>query len=216
MGGPPRTRLAAFVLLCAVAGTGCQLLAGAGLDPAGLGIPGGGTGGAGNGGASGAVEGATGAPVPPNPTLPPNVGAVGPTAMAAYRSGRAAVVLGDGTRLELEQVNPGPHVYQQFGSQVRWSNTSGWYVTVSGAGAEADMGAPYVILDHVVGGQHLTTDNPAACSVVVEVATPQQLRGSATCRSLHWADAIDVGIDGTHRDAGLPAFSAEITFEAGS
>jgi hypothetical protein len=202
--------------VCAIAASGCQLLAGAGVDPNGLGIPGaGGTGSTGNG--SGAVAGVTSEPVEPSFTLPPDAGSGGaPTAIAAYPTGRAIVVLGDGTRLKLDRINRGPHVYQQFGSQVRWSNALGWYVTVSGAGAEADMGAPYVILDHIVGGQHLTTDNPTACAVTIEVATPQRLRGSATCRSVHWTDAIDIGIDGAHRDAGLPAFSADITFEAGS
>jgi hypothetical protein len=205
-----------FALVCAAAASGCQLLAGAGVDPNSLGIPGAGaTGSTGNG--SGGVAGVTSEPVEPSFTLPPDAGSGGaPTAIAAYRTGRAIVVLGDGTRLELDRINRGPHVYQQFGSQVRWSNAFGWYVTVSGAGAEADMGAPYVILDHIVGGQHLTTDSPTACAVTIEVATPQQLRGSATCRSVHWTDAIDIGIDGAHRDAGLPAFSADITFEAGS
>jgi hypothetical protein len=195
-------RLAAFVVLCAALGSGCQLLAGAGFDPDGFGIP------------NGGVEGATSGPLEPTFTLPPDAASGGPTAIAAYHTGRAIVVLDDGTRLELDRLNPGPHVYQQFGSQVRWSNAFGWYVTVSGAGAEPDIGAPYVALDHIVGGQHLTIDDPAACSVVIETATPQQLHGSATCRSLRWTDAIDISIDGAHRDMGLPAFNAEITFEA--
>jgi hypothetical protein len=204
----------ALVLVAVFAASGCELLAGAGLVPAEGGATGGGTGGTLGGG----VESSTSEPVAPdaNPTLPGDGGSgAEPKPLGAYRSGRATVTLSDGTQVVLDQINRGPHVYQQFGAQVRWTNGAGWYLTVTGAGAEPDMGQPYLILDRIVGGRHLTIDDPSACTLTIASANGQSLRGSAECRALHWTDAIDMNLDGTHRDAGLPDVSAMVTFEAG-
>jgi hypothetical protein len=200
--------VATLIILAAATNGGCQLLAGAGL------IPDGGTGGTG-GTIGGGVAGATAGPILPGPTLPGDGGSgAEPKAVGAYRTGHATITLSDGTQVVLDRINRGPHLYEQFGAQVRWSNGAGWYLTISGAGAQADMGSPYAILDRIVAGRHLTISDPAACTLTIDAANSQSLRGSASCRSLHWTDAIDIGMDGTPRDAGLPDVSAMLTFEA--
>jgi hypothetical protein len=208
-----RVVVVTLVVVASFATSGCELLAGAGLAPSApiSPIASGATGGT----VGGAVEGATSAPGLPNPTLPGDAGTgAEPKPIGAYGRGQATLTLSDGTQVVLNQINRGPHVYQQFGAQVRWTNGAGWYLTVSGAGAEADMGAPYLILDHVIGGRHLTIDDPSACTLTITSATGQSLRGSASCRSIHWTDAIDMNLDGTRRDAGVADVSAMVTFEA--
>jgi hypothetical protein len=198
--------IAAFA---AFAASGCQLLAGAGLP---VGLPGaselpiGGT----NGGGGG-VDGTVGEPGTDSSL--PGVGV--PTPIATYHAGRATIQLGDGTQIVLDRINRGPHLYAHFGSLVRWSNEGGWYLTIAGAGGEADMGPAYLTLDRIGGAQHWTADDPRSCDVQVAMATPAGLRGTAACRSARWLDALDTSISGDHPavDAAQP-FNATITFEA--
>ena len=204
----PRGALVAFVMLAALAASGCQLLAGAGLPvgmPGASELPIGGT----NGGVAGAVGGSG-----TDPSFPGGVGA--PTPIATYHTGRATIELSDGTQLVLDRINRGPHLYAQFGSLVRWSNDSGWYLTITGAGAEADMGPAYLTLDRVGGGQHWTADDPRACTVQVATATPAALQGTAVCRGVRWLDALDTSITGDHPPVlGATPFGVTVTFEAG-
>jgi hypothetical protein len=196
-----------FVALFAVAASGCQLLAGAGLPVA---LPGASEQPIGD--TSGGVAGTVGEPGIDS-TLPGAAGA--PTPIASYHRGRATIQLSDGTQVVLDRINRGPHFYAQFGSLVRWSNDGGWYLTITGAGAEADMGTAYLTLDRVGGAQHWTADEPRACTINVAVATPAALQGTAVCRGARWLDALDTNISGEHPPvSGAGAFGATVTFEA--
>jgi hypothetical protein len=204
-----RGALAAVVFVTAFAASGCELLAGA--VPGGLGSfpvpPIGGTSG-------GGVAGEAGEPGPDS-SQSPDVGDGAPPAIATYRSGRATVVLSDGTQVVLDRINRGPHLYAQFGSLVRWSNDSGWYLTIAGAGAEPDMGPAYLTIDRLTGTQHWTANDPLSCNVRAAAATPSALSGTAACRGVRWTDALEASINGEHpRIEGQPPFSATVTFEA--
>jgi hypothetical protein len=198
----------AFIVLAAIAASGCQLLAAAGLPtgmPGASELPIGGT--------SGGVEGAVGEPGT-EPSFP-DAGPAAPRPVATFHGGSATIQLSDGTQIVLDHVNRGPHLYAQFGSLVRWSNDSGWYLTITGAGAEADMGPAYLTLDRITGTQHWTADEPRACSVQVATATPSGLRGTALCRGASWLDALETSMTGEHPPvADAPSFSATVTFEA--
>jgi hypothetical protein len=199
----------AFLVITAFAASGCQLLAGAGLPlgmPDASELPIGGT----NGG-SGGVDGSVGEPGS-DPSLP-GAGVV-PAPIATYHAGRATIQLGDGTQIVLDRINRGPHLYAQFGSLVRWSNDTGWYLTIAGAGGEADMGPAYLTLDRIGGAQHWTADDPRSCDVHVASATATGLRGTAVCRGARWLDALDTSISGDHPFVEAPPFSATVTFEA--
>jgi hypothetical protein len=204
-----RGAFAAIVLVTAFAASGCELLAGA--VPGGIGSfpvpPIGGTSG-------GGVAGAVGEPGADS-SLEPGIPDGAPPAIATYRSGRATVVLSDGTQLVLDRINRGPHLYAHFGSLVRWSNDSGWYLTIAGAGGEPDMGPAYLTLDRLTGTGHWTANDPLACAVRATAATPSALSGTAACRGARWTDALEATINGEHpRIEGQPPFSATVTFEA--
>lgn len=208
LGGPG---IVAFLVIVSFAASGCQLLAGAGLPlelPGASELPIGGT----SGGSSGGVDGTVGEPGT-DPSLP-GVG-VAPKPIATYHAGRATIQLGDGTEVVLDRLNRGPHLYAQFGSLVRWSNEGGWYLTIAGAGGEADMGPAYLTLDRIGGVRHWTADDPSSCTVGVAVATPAGLRGTATCQGVRWRDALDTSISGDHPlvDGAAP-FNAIVSFEA--
>jgi hypothetical protein len=198
----------AFIVLAALAASGCQLLAGAGLP---VGMPG-----ASElpiGGTNGGVAGNVGEPEP-NASFP-GAGPGVPRAVATYHAGRATIQLTDGTQVVLDRLNRGPHLYAGFGSLVRWSNDGGWYLTITGAGAEPDMGPPYLTLDRVTGTEHWTADEPRACTVQIATATPAGLRGSAVCSGARWVDALDTSISGDHPlVTGAAPFGATVTFEA--
>jgi hypothetical protein len=203
----------AFIVLAALAASGCQLLAGAGVPvgmPGASALPIGST----SGESSGGVGGAVGEPEPDASF--PGAGPGLPRAVATYHAGRATIQLTDGTQVVLDRLNRGPHLYAGFGSLVRWSNDGGWYLTITGAGAEADMGPPYLVLDRVTGTEHWTADEPRACAVQITTATPAGLRGTAVCRGARWVDALDTSIGGDHPlVAGAAPFGATVTFEAG-
>jgi hypothetical protein len=198
----------AFIIFAVLAASGCELLAGAGVP---VGLPG-----ASElpiGGTSGGVGGAVGEPEPD--TSFPAAGPGVPRAVATFHVGRATIQLTDGTQVVLDRLDRGPHLYAGFGSLVRWSNEAGWYLTITGAGAEADMGPAYLALDRVAGAGHWTADEPRACTVEVATATPAGLRGTAVCRGARWVDALDTSITGDHPlVAGAAPFGATITFEA--
>jgi hypothetical protein len=197
----------AFILLAVVAASGCELLAGAGVpgaEPSGLPI----------GGTNGGVGGAVGEPGD-DPSLPPGGADGAPRPIATYHRGQATIQLSDGRQVVLDRINRGPHLYAQFGSLVRWSNEGGWYLTIAGAGAEADMGAAYLTLDRIAGSEHWTADDPGSCRVQVAIATPAALRGTAACAAVRWTDALDTSIAGDHPPIERePAFNATVVFEA--
>ena len=212
-----RLSFAALALAATFAASGCQMLAGAGipidrLDGSASAQP---SPGVAIGGTSGGdVAGAVGEP-DAGSSLPPDESDGAPKPVATYHSGGATLELSDGTQLILDRIDPGPHLYAQFGSLVRWSNDSGWYLTLAGAGAEADMGPAYLTLDRVTGTEHWTANDPTACKVRIASATPAALSGTAQCRGVQWLDALDTRINGDHpRVADQPPFSANVTFAA--
>jgi hypothetical protein len=149
--------LAAIVFVTAFTASGCELLAGAvpGLAPSSP-VP------AVGGTSDGGVAGAVGEPGAETSFPPGNVDGA-PPAIATYRSGRATVVLGDGTEVVLDRINRGPHLYAHFGSLVRWSNDGGWYLTIAGAGGEPDQGPAFLTLDRVSGNTHARLPQRRRC-----------------------------------------------------
>jgi len=139
-----------------------------------------------------------------------------PSPLATYTEGRATIELSDGSTIVLDRISPGPHLFSEFGSNVRWSNADGWYLSVSGAGAiDAVFGAAYLQVDRVAGGVHWTSDGPSRCRVAIQTAKPSGLSGTATCSGLHWVDALGGSFGGLSSPVpGEPPFDAQITFEA--
>ncbi|MDQ6795542.1 MAG: hypothetical protein M3067_12140 [Chloroflexota bacterium] len=149
-------------------------------------------------------------------------GPPGPTALATFSRGRATLVLSDGSPIVLDRISPGPHLFSEFGSNVRWSNADGWYLTVAGAGAvpgaggAGAVGDAYVQLDRIQDHVHLTSDDPSLCHVVIQVADVSGLRGTASCSGLRWVDALG-GSGFVGPPSAVPGegpFDAQISFEA--
>jgi hypothetical protein len=202
-GGVVGACLLAFV--AAFAAGGCDLVMGA----AGLG---GGVGGIGNVTGPNDGGGVTGPFESFGPDGPP-----GPSPLATYSKGRAALALSDGSTVVLERLSPGPHLYTEFGSNVRWSNADGWYLTVAGASAaDGAFGAAYLQLDRIQDHAHWTSDDPSRCHVVIQAANPGGLRGTAACSGLRWIDNLGgngFGAPLSPLPGQLP-FDAQISFEA--
>ena len=194
-----------LALIAAFGAGGCQLVLGA----AGLGGDGGGIGGVIGPGDGGAVSG-------PFESFGPG-GPPGPTPLATFSKGQATLALSDGSAIVLDRISPGPHLFREFGSNVRWSNADGWYLTVAGAGAAAGaLGDAYLQLDRIQDHVHWTSDDPSRCHVVIQTANAGGLRGTASCSGMRWVDALG-GSGFVGPPSPLPGeapFDAQISFEA--
>jgi hypothetical protein len=152
----------------------------------------------------------------------PGVGLGRPSPQATYTSGSATITLDDGTTVKLDRLSGGAQVLAGFGANVRWSNSQGWSLRLSGAGMDIGGGLPpvetasFLTLDRIVAGKHLSTPDPTRCVVTITQVDEKALRGKATCKGLQWVDALDVPSLGEPPDTGAPKFDAEITFEATS
>jgi hypothetical protein len=116
-----------------------------------------------------------------------------PSPIATYSKGTATLTLEDGTKVVLDKLNAGPHVWTVYGSEVRWSGSSGWHVRVGGAGETADYLPKSISFDRIADGQHWTTFSYDACDIDISVADATSLRGTATCEGLRWSDALAIG-----------------------
>jgi hypothetical protein len=141
---------------------------------------------------------------------------------ATYTSGSATIAMDDGTTVKLDRLNGGAQLLSGFGANVRWSNSQGWSLRVTGAGMDLGGGLPpggtaaFLTLDRILAGKHLSTPDPTRCVVTITQVDEKALRGKATCKGLQWVDALEVPSLGEPPDTGAPKFDAEITFEATS
>ena len=196
-----------LALGAAVAAGGCELVLGA----AGMG---GGVGGIGGVGVTSPDDG--GAVNGPFESFGPG-GPPGPTALATFSNGQATLILSDGSPILLDRISPGPHLFSEFGSNVRWSSADGWYLTVAGAGAVAGaLGDAYLQLDRIQDHVHWTIDDPSRCHVVIQTASSNGLRGTASCSGMRWVDALGGSgfVGPPSPPPGDVPFDAQISFEA--
>jgi hypothetical protein len=143
------------------------------------------------------------------------------TQIASFSKGSATIAIAGGETILLDQVVDGAAIDSVFGSNVRWTSTSGWHLTVSGAGADEEYGggdAAYLSFDLIADGRHLTTsfESSTRCIVDVDEADENEIGGSATCKGVKWYDAIGM-FDmppGAPEPLDEPEFDAEVTFEA--
>ena len=139
-----------------------------------------------------------------------------PTAEAIFSTGTATIEL-DGETLVLDELAGEAAVAPDFGTNVRWTNGEGHYLSLS---ALPDMGvfpdSSYLSFDWIADDRHWTIMDPSRCVTTIEQADASGVAGMATCRGLEWADYF-----GANSMMGFPQpipgeepFDAEITFEA--
>jgi hypothetical protein len=143
-----------------------------------------------------------------------------PSAAATYTRGKATITITSGDRqvVTLHRVSPGPHLYTEFGGEVRWLNDDGWALALTAPTVrEAIVSPPATItLDHIVGKSHLSTAQvEQRCIVDVDVIDATRVAGKATCKGLRWVDVLASSyLRPPTEVAGPPPFDAEIVFEA--
>jgi hypothetical protein len=141
-----------------------------------------------------------------------------PKSIATYREGEATITIADEPAIALETLTSGELLDGWYGGEATWSNASGWYVRIMGAGVDGGLfgSGATLMLDRIVDNGHWTVLDPSRCIVTIEAADAKSLRGSATCKGLRWSDALGTGtgfIDPVYID-GVDPFDAEITFVA--
>jgi hypothetical protein len=146
-----------------------------------------------------------------------------PSPLATYTRGKATITItaGNARVITLERVSPGPHLYTEYGAEVRWLNDDGWALGLIAPTARDPFGgSPAVIsMDRITDRSHLTTmtmslDN--RCIVDVTKVDASGVSGKATCKGLRWTDALAGGafLRTPEPLASEPPFDAEIVFEA--
>lgn len=141
--------------------------------------------------------------------------------IATYRSGTATIAIAGGETIELDQLADGAQVDSLFGSEVRWTDPSGWNLRLSGAGMDGGelgpmpFGAGFLTLDRIADGRHWSTFDGTRCIVDVDAIDARALRGRATCKGLEWYDDLDLQQNAAGpKPLDEPKFDAEVTFEA--
>jgi hypothetical protein len=133
-----------------------------------------------------------------------------PSPIASYSSGTASIAIASGETIKLDNVAAGAGVDSMFGSNVRWSSSSGWNLRVTGAGASQGFGdgigfgsgSAYLTLDRIADGQHWTTFDPSRCIVDVKVADAKELRGTANLQGRRVVQRARLAV---HHDHGTQA-----------
>jgi len=141
-----------------------------------------------------------------------------PSPLATYARGSATLTLEDGTKIVLDKLSAGPHLWTTYGSEVRWSGPDGWHLRMSGAGEALPFMGPQLTFDRITDGEHWMTYSSDACDVKIEVADPKAIRGTASCEGLRWVDALSTPLlaDVPPPIEGQPRFDLTVTFEATS
>jgi hypothetical protein len=142
-----------------------------------------------------------------------------PSVVATYRTGSATITLDDGTVLDLPDVAAGASLNTLMGTTIRWTGADGWHLRLTGAGIEGafgGIGGEFVQFDRLVDGEHWTTLDAGRCIVDIEQADARRVLGSASCKGVTWFDALDqgFGLPSEPKPIDVPAFDAELTFEA--
>jgi len=154
-----------------------------------------------------------------------------PTAASPLTEGGATLELIDvaGTQtIVLDRLAGDSAIEADYGTRVVWTNGAGWFLTIYSYTDEPGLPASaYLTVDHVAGDQHRIVVDPSRCVTTLD-PTPSAgpgasaataaagISGTSTCRGLRWADFFSgystTGFPEPLPD--LPAFDAEITFEA--
>jgi hypothetical protein len=139
-----------------------------------------------------------------------------PTASVTFTSGTASIVI-DGKTMVLDQLVGEPGTVPELGTKVTWTDGEGFYLTFTGYPEVIPVPeSSFLSMDRVFENQHWMIYNPERCLTTTERADAGGISGSATCRGLEWSDyfASPNGIGLPKEIPGVPAFDAEITFEA--
>jgi len=153
-----------------------------------------------------------GYPFGPPPSFDPEAPFGSP--VATYRSGTATVTMGDQVVTLDHLVNAGS-LNSEFGAEVTWAGGDGWYLRVLGVLPQGTPGGfPYLTIDRVADGRHLTSYDLATCTFTIERADATGIAGKASCKSLTWVDAIGGSLASGPMPSEGPPFAAEVTFEA--
>jgi hypothetical protein len=132
-----------------------------------------------------------------------------PSPEATFTKGSAVVTI-DGTVTTLDRLAGNGLIYKDIGADVGWTDGSGNYLHLSGAGG---LGFPgFLSIDRIADGRHLGAD-PTACRPKIDKSDATGISGSATCKGLHWIDMLN-NFGGFAPTPTGPTFDAEITFEA--
>jgi hypothetical protein len=162
--------------------------------------------------------GATGA-YPVDPLDPGDFGSFDPdgfpmpSPMATFTTGSATLTI-DGETTTLDQLSGFAGAYDEFGTEVGWTDGAGTYVRFFGSGDAAFGDEGFVTIDRIRDGQHRTSNDPWVCEVELDKSDSTGVAGTASCDGMHWMDALGGGfVDPTSIEVG-PAFDAEIAFSA--
>ena len=138
-----------------------------------------------------------------------------PPPLATFKSGTATVTI-DGKATTLGKLTGTAATYEDFGTDVSWTDGKGLYLRFGSAPEPGSpLGDEFVLLDWIHDGQHWTSSDPTECPVKVDKLNTAGLSGSASCTGLHWIDAMSMGSAAEPAPIpGEPAFDVAITFEA--
>ena len=138
--------------------------------------------------------------------------------VATYRTGSATVKMG-GSSMTLDQLSAPGSYMEYYGGNAIWTDGAGNYLQVFGGRAGAttlETGGAFLSIERIADSKHLTAADVGSCKVTVRVADKTGFSGSASCKGMHWSDAI-APLDRVGNPVyvgDLPAFDAEITFAA--
>ncbi len=136
-----------------------------------------------------------------------------PPPLATFTKGAATVAIA-GKSTPLDRLSGTAAIYEDFGTEVGWTDGNGLYIRFYGE-PDSAYGDGFVIIDRIADGQHWTTADPSGCKVTITQDDAKGIAGSASCKGLRWADAMSVE-DPIDRNvvAGQAPFDAEMTFQA--
>ena len=140
-----------------------------------------------------------------------------PSPVATYSAGSATIEM-DHETVVLDQIVGTGTLDPDFGTDVKWTNGEGWYLSYYGlsdaSGVFADEG--YLSIDRIADSEHWVVYNPERCITTTDEAGPNGLSGTAICRGLEWSDYFSA-FSPTGVSVEIPGeapFDADITFEA--
>lgn len=136
-----------------------------------------------------------------------------PPPLTTFTKGTGSVAIA-GKTTALDRLNGTASIYEDFGTEVGWTDGDGTYVRFFGE-PESAYGDGFVTLDRITGGQHWTIADPSGCKVTITQNDAKGVVGTASCKGLRWVDALST--DGPTEPsyiAGEAPFDAEIAFQA--
>jgi hypothetical protein len=143
--------------------------------------------------------------------FPPPEDPFGTGDMTTFATGHATMTV-DGERVELNQIAPGPHLISGIGREIYRFNDDGWGLRLTG-GMSGFM--PTMLSIDRIRNAYWSAQDFGACSVKLDSSDKDGVKGSATCKELHWSDMLKGGASSMdNRVKGEDPFDATIEFEA--